>query len=66
MSLAAQQKQPHRYKEQTCGCQGGGGGSAMDGGSRVGRCKLLRLKWISTEVLLCCTGHAIWSLKTDP
>ena len=25
MNLSSKQKQTHRYKEQTCGCQGGGG-----------------------------------------
>ena len=25
MNISTKQKQTHRYKEQTCGCQGGGG-----------------------------------------
>ena len=25
MNLSTQQKQTHRHREQTCGCQGGGG-----------------------------------------
>ena len=25
MNLSMKQKQTHRYREQTCGCQGGGG-----------------------------------------
>ena len=25
MNLSMEQKQTHRHKEQTCGCQGGGG-----------------------------------------
>ena len=42
--------------EQTCGCQGRGGGSGMDGEFGVNRCKLLYLEWISSEILLYSTG----------
>lgn len=37
------QKQIHRYREQTCGCQRGGHCR------RVGRFKLLHLGWISSK-----------------
>ena len=30
MNLPTGQKQTHRLREQTCGCQGGGGGSGVD------------------------------------
>ena len=30
MNLSMEQKQTHGYREQTCGCQGGGGGIRMD------------------------------------
>ena len=30
MNLSAEKKQTHGHGEQTCGCQGGGGGSRMD------------------------------------
>ena len=30
MNLSIEQKQTHRHGEETCGCQGGGGGSEMD------------------------------------
>jgi len=30
MNLSTEQKRSHRYEEQTCGCQGEGGGSGMD------------------------------------
>ena len=43
-------KQTHRQGEQTCGCQGGGEGSGMDGEFGVCRCKLFHLEWISNEV----------------
>ena len=34
------EKQTHRHGEQTCGCQGGGEESGMDGEFGVSRCKL--------------------------
>ena len=43
--------------EQTCGCQGGGGGSRMDWESGVNRCKLLPLEWVSNEILLYSPGN---------
>ena len=47
MNLSAKQKQMHRRREQTRGCQGGGRGSGMDWEFGVGRCKPLRFQWIS-------------------
>ena len=44
------QKQTHRYREQTCGFQGGGGG--RDWEFEVSRCKLLHRKGINTKVLV--------------
>ena len=46
----------HRPREQTCGCQGGGGRSRMDWGFEVGKHKLLHLELISNEVLLYSIG----------
>ena len=43
--------------EETCGCQGGGGGSRMNWESRGNRCKLLHLEWKSNEILLYSTGN---------
>ena len=63
MSLSTEQKQTHRHREQTCGCQGGGSG--MDWEFGVSRCKLLHLEWISDEVLLYSTGNYIQSLGID-
>ena len=37
------------------------GGSGMDGEFGVGRCKLLHLGWISSEVLVHSTGNYIQS-----
>ena len=42
-----------------------GGGSGMDRGFGVSRCKLLHLEWISNEVLLYSTGNSIQSLWRD-
>ena len=50
-------KENHGQGEQTCGCQGGGGGSGMDSEFGVNRCKLLPLEWMSNEILLCTTGN---------
>ena len=50
MNLPTKQKKTHRRREQTCGCQGGKGGSGMDWEIGASRCKLLHLEWISNEV----------------
>ena len=42
------------FGEQTCGGQGGGGGSGMDWVSGVDRCKLFPLEWIAMRS--CCTA----------
>ena len=60
MNLSTKQKQIHRHKKQTCGCQGGGGG--MDGEFGISRCKILPLEWIGNEVPLNSTGNYIQSL----
>ena len=52
MHLAVGQKQTHGHREQTCGCQGGGGGRGMDWCIGVSRCKLFHLEWISNKVLM--------------
>ena len=63
MNLPMKQKQTHRYREQTFGCQGAercwGG---MDWEFGVSRCKLLYLEWIDNKVLLYSTGNYIQSL----
>ena len=65
MNLSTEQKQTHGHREQTCGCQGGGGASGTDCKLGVTRCKLLRLEWISNEVLLCNKGNYIQSLLIE-
>ena len=69
MNLSTEKKQTHGHGEQTCGCQGGGGGSEMDWEFGVSRCKLLHLEWISNDVPLCGTGtisnHLLWIVMED-
>ena len=52
MNLSTEKKQTHGHREQTCGCQGGGGWSGIDWEFGVSRCNLLPLEWISSEILL--------------
>ena len=52
-------KQTHRYREQTCGYQGGEGREGMDWEFGISRCKLLNIKWIKIKVLLYSTGNYI-------
>ena len=49
----------HAHGEQSCGCQGEGGGSGMDRELGVNRCKLLPLEWRSNEILLYSPGNYI-------
>ena len=58
-NLSTEKKQTQVHGEQTCGCQGGGGRSGMNWDFGVNTCKLLRLEWISNEVLLYSTGNYI-------
>ena len=50
--MSFHRKETHGLREQTCGCQGGRGGSGIDWEFGVRRCKLLPLEWISSEILL--------------
>ena len=52
-------------QKQTGGCQGDGGRSGMDGEFGVGRCKLVRLEWISNEALLYSTWNYSYSFGID-
>ena len=50
MNISTKQEQSHRHREQTCGCQGGGGGREGDArGKRYGNI------CISITESLCCT-----------
>ena len=65
MNLSTKQKQTHRYREQTCGCQERQGESGMGWEFVVSRCKLLPLEWISNEVLLYSTRNYTQSLGIE-
>ena len=58
MNLSTKQKQTHRHREQTCGCQGGGGWGGMEWEFGVSGCKPLYIGWIN-EVLLYSKGSYI-------
>ena len=59
MNLLTKQKQTHRHREQTCGCQGEGAEGGMEGEFGTSRCKLLHIEWINNKVLLYSTGNYI-------
>ena len=59
MSSSTPQKRTHRYREQTCGCQGGRGGGGKDWEFGVSRRKLVYVGWIHNKALLCGTGNYI-------
>ena len=57
MNLSTKEKQAHRHREQTCGCQRVGKGLDWEFG--ISRCKLLYIEWINHRVLLYSTGNYI-------
>ena len=60
MNLCTKQKQTHRHRQQTCGCQGASGdGGGIDQKFGISRCKLLYVGWINNKVLLYSTGNYI-------
>ena len=59
MNLSMKQKQNHGYREQTGGCQGGGGEGGMVWEVGISRCKLLYTEWINDKVLLYSTENYI-------
>ena len=58
MNLSTKQKQTHRPREQTCGCQWVGEGG-MDWEFGISRCKLLYTGWIKNS-------KAIWLMELYP
>ena len=46
MNLSMKQKQTHRHREQTCGCQGWGGGIDQEMQT------IIYIGWINDKVLL--------------
>ena len=59
MNISMKQKQTHRHREQTCGCQRGWGGGGRDWEFGISRCKLLYIEWINSKVLPYSTGNYI-------
>ena len=57
MNFSTKQKQTHRHREQTCGCQAGEDGGEMDWEFGISRCKLLYTGWINNKVLLYSPGN---------
>ena len=53
-----------QQREWTYGCQGGGGGSGMDGEFGISRCKLLHLEGLSSMVQLYSAGNCVQSPQT--
>ena len=47
------------YREQTCGCQGGGCWEGMDWECGFSRCSLLHIEWMENKVVLYSTGNYI-------
>ena len=45
-------KQTHRYREQSCDCEEGGGWERMGCEFGVSRCELLYVEWINHKALL--------------
>ena len=58
MNLSMKEKQTHRYREQTCRCQGEGVGG-MDWEFGISICKLLYVEWINNKALLYSTWNYI-------
>ena len=58
MNSSMKEKQTHRHREQTCGCQGGSG-EGMDWEFGISRGKLLYIGWINNKVLLYIIGNYI-------
>ena len=59
MNLSMKQKQTYRHREQTCGCQGGGGwGKGVDWEFGIDMYTLLYLKQITKKDLLYSTGKS--------
>ena len=49
MNLSMKQKQNQGHREETSGCQGGGGGRGMDWKFGISRCKLVYIKCIKQQ-----------------
>ena len=59
MTLLTKQKQTHRLREGTCGCQGEGWGEGVVREFGMDMYTLLYLKWISNKDLLYSTWNSV-------
>ena len=59
INTSMKQKQTHRYRERTCGCQGLGGRGGKEWEFGISRGKLLYIGRINSKVLLYSTGNYI-------
>ena len=57
MNISMKQKQTHRHREQTCGCQGGREWGREGLEFEISRCKLSYIGWINNQVPLYSTGN---------
>ena len=59
MNLSMKQKQTHRHREQTCGCQVGEEWGGKDWDFGISRYKPLHIEWMSNEIQPCSSGSYI-------
>ena len=59
MNLSMKQKQNHRHREQTGGCQGGRGWGGLEWEVGGSSCELLCIGWINNKVQLYSPGNYI-------
>ena len=59
MNLSTEQKWTQRHREETCGCQVGGGGGGKEWEFGISTSKLLYIGWKNNKVLLDSTGNYI-------
>ena len=65
MNLFTKQKETHRLREGTCGCQGEGLGEGIVGEFGMDMYTLLYLKWITKNCLLYNTGNSPQCLREN-
>ena len=59
MNISMKEKQTHKHREQTCGCQGEGSGGEIHWEFGVSRCKLLHRECVNNKVLLYSTQNHV-------
>ena len=59
MNLSTKQKQAHKHRQLTCGCQGEKSGRGKDWELGINICKRVYREWVNNKVLLYSTGKYI-------